>query len=241
MTHGTKDWGTARGDVFILTDDLAELADRLYSIDVYDRRGTVVYMDDFSRGLGNWQTATGGAGAAVALSTAYPKWPPFGVKLTAGSSLSRYAKISRYMDNWGADAMGLEVSVAFGSDFSVFTLMLYLYDGANVHYAACQLNDVDGKVYYVDEDGLSREAGDWQHSDVALPPYVTMKMVADFSTDKYIRLMVDRVEYDLSAYSMQVVANTSYRLLYAAFNHVGRSGSNDYCYVDGVILTQAES
>ncbi len=240
MPHGTPDWGGLVGDTYILSEDLAELAARIFSINTYDRRGKVVWWDDFRGGMNGWTTATSGTGAAVALSTAHPKWSPFCVKMTAGSDTLRQAYLLRYLGEWGVDAIGFELSVAFPTAFSSFYCGLGLYDGVTHHQAACILSDVNDKIYYNDEDGASQELDDLMLTTPDGVPYITMKLVADFTEDKYVRFMVDRDEYDLSAYSLYAAANTTYRYLLIAARLTGRAGENDYCYVDGVIVTQEE-
>jgi len=241
MVHGTKDWGSARSDIFILEDDLAELASRLFSINVYDRRGNVIYLDDFRHGLGCWQSTLSGTGAAVALSTTYPKWSPFCVKLTAGSTVGHYAKLSRWMDNWGANAFGLEVSAAWPTHFSSFYITIEHCDGDTIHMGSMELCDYESKMYILGTTGSYVELTDFTPPPLPDVPYSTMKLVVDTSTDEYVRFMLDGTSHGLSTYSLYTAGAATYRYLSVWVNLVGRQGQNDYCYVDGVIVTQGES
>ena len=55
MAHGHPDYGGAAPLATVYTlQDLAELAARLGSIDVFDRRGNVLLLDDFESGIKKW-------------------------------------------------------------------------------------------------------------------------------------------------------------------------------------------
>ena len=63
MARSGPDWGLRGGKatVFPLTD-MAELAARLRSIDVYDRAGDVIALDDFQSGIDQWEHSGSGSG-----------------------------------------------------------------------------------------------------------------------------------------------------------------------------------
>jgi len=56
VAHGTPDWGVTAGarTVYQMTD-LGELAVRLGSIVTHDRRGDVIFLEDFEEGMGRWR------------------------------------------------------------------------------------------------------------------------------------------------------------------------------------------
>ena len=72
MAHGAPDWfGTTPQGMVHRVADLAELAARLGSPDVFDRRGNVLFMDSFENGQNNWSH-----GALVGVSNYFNwRWP----------------------------------------------------------------------------------------------------------------------------------------------------------------------
>jgi len=241
MARGTPDWSLSPYDIHILREDLAELAARLSSINVFDRRGNVVWMDDFARGKGAWNAKTYGTSAAVVLETSHPLWPPYCVKLTGGSDSTRKAVLEKYLAGWGAGGLGLEVSVAFPTSFDKFEVTFWYQDGALSHYAVVGLSDTDDEIYYKDAATTSQKIDDLLIRQNAVPNYNNLKLVIDPDTNKYIRLILNSTEYDLSAYSFLDGALVTGPTIYVALSLVSRSGQNDHCLIDGIIVTQGEA
>jgi len=241
MAHGTPDWGHSKAvTIYPLTDDLAELAARLGSIHIYDRRGNVIWLSDFADGLGPWEILELGTGAAVALETTLPKWPPNCVRLTGGSDDGEEARITNHLNPQTLGKLGLEVSVAFITTFNYFRMRLTYYDGTAHHQAAIELNDTDDKIYYLDENGIYVELDDLPDVVASAGLYHTLKLVADFSTDQYVRFLMNQNSYDLSAYSFYEAAIVDTASLRVELILCSREGENDYCHVDGVVVTQNE-
>lgn len=241
MPRSYPDWSNVRREVsYILREDLAELAARLGSVDVYDRRGSVVWWDNFAQGIEAWTTATAGTGAAVALSTTTPHWPPFCVRLTAGSTGGRYAGIGRNLAPMVSERIGLEITVGFATLFDVFDLYLIHQYVESATRSVVRLSYTDQKVYCADENSVFQEIGDLPTILWAEFCYHNLKLVVDFSAGKYVRLLLDDVLYDLSAYGLEVTADVYYDHIDCAFYHYARAGQNDYCLIGSVIVTQDE-
>lgn len=241
MAHGTPDWGHGKQiTTYALVDDLAELAARLGSIVVYDRRGDVIVLDDFSKGLEAWNLTTSGTGAAAVLETTYPRFPPFCVRLTGGSTTGWSASMYRYFSPLVLGGLGVEVSVAFLTEFDRFDLNLWYRDGTTLYRCDIRLDDVNDEIQYLNSSGAYTKLADLPALWTTVGAYHSIKLVGDFSTEKYVRLLLDLTEYDPSAYALYSVAQTGYPFVYLAFGLTSRDGQNDNCRVDGVIMTQNE-
>lgn len=241
MAHGTPDWGFGKtATVHVLTEDLAELAARLGSINVYDRAGHVVWWDDFRKGMGAWRSATDGTGAAVALSTTYPKWPPFCLKLTGGSDSSRFAEVYKYFPPQVEGKIGVEVNVNFLTDWDEFYLEMRVDDATIIHTARIRLSSANDKIYYLDSDEAWQELGTLASLINVFGGYHNLKLVADFSTDLFTRLLLNATPYTVSSYSLLTTADPGAPGFRIWMQLVSRSGENDNCNIDGVIVTQNE-
>jgi hypothetical protein len=219
---------------------MAELAARLGSIDVYDRRGNVIWMDDFSKGKGAWAEGLYGTGAAIAIDTTYPKWPPFCLKMTGGSDAGRSCQIFNHVAPQVLGPVGLETSVAFFNAFSALRIAIIRYDGTNRYHAQIELNDASDKIYYYDSDGNYTELDDLPDLKDDYGEYHNIKLVTDLSTDTYVRFLLNQTSYDLSDYSMFSEANTEAAKVLVRLYFYSNTGSNAICRVGGVIVTQNE-
>lgn len=241
MAHGTPDWGFIRQEtIHVLSDDLAELAARLGSIHIFDRKGYVILQDNFNNGLASWLPVLDGTNAAVELSTVYPFWPPYCLKLTAGSSGANKAEVRNYLAPVPKGKLGLELRVSFPTAFNTFTIQLTLVENAVWHHARIRLDYTDDKLYYRDATGAYQEVADLVSVVHTVGLYHNLKLVADFSTDGYIQLLFDDTDHDLSEYTFQSFTETATSQLRVFFEFLGREGQNDYCLIDGVIVTQNE-
>jgi hypothetical protein len=241
MAHGTPDWGFGLlQTVHSLSDDLAELAARLGSIHAFDRRGYSIWFDDFRRGIDTWRQETGGTGASVELDTNYPHWPPYAVKMVGGSDGTRQAAIYQYLAAVPAGNLGLEVSIAFPTAFDYFVAHLTLVENDTWHHARVKLDYANSKIYYRDGDGTWVELDDLPTlvSDYGL--FHALKLAANFEDNEYIRLILNENSYDLSSLTLQELEEAYVSHLLIILQFFSRSGQNDYCYVDGVIVTQNE-
>jgi len=241
MSHGTQDWGGKQLDtVFILTEDLAELAARLGSVASWDRRGRVLWLDDFSGGIAAWYAYSYGVGAATEVSVSYPKWPPFCAKLTGGSDAGGVAGLYGYLGPIATGKLGLEASVAFFTAFDYFRMEFEYYDGANWHGSGLEISDTNDKLYYIDSDAAKQELDDLLGLTSLYGRYHSIKLVVDFTDDVYVRAKFNQSNYDLSTYALRNVVDATSPYLFLQFYLIPRLGNNDYCQIDGVILTGDE-
>lgn len=241
MSRGQPDWGFGRVQtVHVLSEDLAELAARLGSIHTYDRRGYVVWSDDFAGGIGAWVTTSDGAGSSVAASTVNPKWPPNCVKLVGGTGGDRSAQIANQFGAIISGVCGVEFSIDLLTDFYECRIGLALDAADGARQPAIKLDGTTDKIYLLNGVGFWEEIADLPilfHSTIG---YHNLKLVVDFDNDYYVRFMLDDVEYDLSAHAIHNTVTFGRHRLRARVFYKSRSAGGDYCYVDGVIITQNE-
>lgn len=241
MAHGTADWAGRRLEtVYTFSGDLAELAVRLSSIVSYDRGGRVRWLDDFNKGIGAWQQETYGTGADIVVSPSYPKSPPFCARLTAGSTDIHAAVISRYVAPHPLTTLGVEASIAFLSRFDHFIANIYYYTGTEYYQAAIQLDDDDRKIKYQDDAAAWQTLDDIPDLALTYGLYHSFKFTVDLENLKYIRCLFNENSYDMSTYGLYTFASTSGPYILVRLYFSGRSGENDICHIDNVILTQDE-
>lgn len=218
----------------------AELAVRLGSIVSYERRGQVIWMDDFEAALLKWDTDMYGVGAAVALSTASARNGGQSVKLTTGNAVGDFAAIGRITYLPPSTRLGVECSFAFENEIEKIVLGFYIYDGVKWYFPALVYRPLTDELQYCSgfETYTTIQSGlDFYPHPLA---YSTFKLVVDWTTKKYVRAFVNGVLYDLSAYDMFSITYAETPRLVSFVEVWNGSAGNHYVYADDFILTQNE-
>lgn len=202
MAHGLKPYGrTAALSTVYGVQDMGELAVRLGSIDSFDRRGNVVFMDDFENGtLGKWLQDLLGAASGIALSTLYSRSGAFSVRLTAGVVANDYARIQHLAPYPVLSIVGSEGWFTIPTaNNGYLTFGFYLFDGVNLNNYLVRYNPSTGNVDVLIAGFV------WQNFAVGLASvgngyFFGFKLVADLITGRYVRCIINEVEYNLSAF-----------------------------------------
>lgn len=217
----------------------AELAARLGSPITYDWRGQVLYLNTFENGIGAMRSVASGTGASVSIVPDFALTGGYTCKLVGGSTPLTYAQIKVYISGPPSGRIG--GMARFGPDGAGqgFAVVLTLVIDGYVYVGGVRINLVTDDIEYYDPGG-----GYTKLADVALYKlryyWYGVKVVVDFTTKKYVRVMFGRTSWDLSALDLaQGVAATEEYLTATCEVH-SRSGYNDTVYVDSFILTVNE-
>lgn len=218
----------------------AELAARLGSINTFDRRGNIIWMDDFESGVLHWSEQGDGEGKAAVLTTLKALTGGQCCKVTSGSTDIRRGQIRRWLVYPIRKKIGFELSATQPANLASMQIKLTVYDGVHAHVAKIR--------YFVATTTLEYGTG-----DVAYTPFATIgelvqnddvflrwKLVADFEAEKFVRLILNEKEYDMSIYpyyKVEIDTRPHLRLDYAIW---ADSAVNISSYVDDAILTQNE-
>lgn len=241
MPRGQADFGMyAPKTVGATLADMADLAVRLGSIVEYDRRGDVIYIDDFETPKGKYIDASYGTGSKAILDSSVAKSGAQSIKLVTGGTINQYSRTQHYMPLSALGRLGLKVSASLhrmDAFASTFVLWLETYTGTQLVNAKIQI-DVDGGILkYFDENG-------WQTFESGLELYAlysfifhNMKMVIDLDTNKYVRFLIDSLSYDLSAYSLNTSTNTRAPYSVAVFTLTDLYGRVWNCWLDDLVFT----
>lgn len=241
MAHGKPDWNrTAGGLTTYQMDDLGELAARQGSIVTYDRRGDVIYLDDFEGSLLRWEFTPGGTGSAAALSTVAARSGIQSLLLTAGSDGNRNSEVQHLMPLPRVSTIGLEFSFFLPAAIESLEYQMFFSDSINAIIARVRVSDDDDELLF-----LNSGAG-FTVFKTALPLnnglglFHTGKLIVDWQAREYIAFIFDDISYDLSGNALQT---SGLPVGYRSFFRIvltGGAGDNDTCHIDDVIITQNE-
>lgn len=220
--------------------DMAELAARLGSICTYDRRGDVIWLDDFECINIRWNSATSGAGSSVSLSNAASRSGEQSVAISGGTEIDGAALIERYLQIPVLSRIGFEISFTVPKVDSYMLLRLYIFDGEMLHEMYVYYQRSSHGLYLVEPAGVVRlldTVSLFERSSC----FHTIKLVGDYTTDKYIRCCLNNREYDISSYTIIESADTrAPQLCMEVRVENDEAGSNPCYYMDDFILTQNE-
>lgn len=225
---------------------LAELAARLGSPVTFDRRGNVIWFDDFESGLNKWLTYAVGTGAVVQLSAKRCHRGCCSVRLVAGSDSSRYAGLHWDGAFQNVSKLGYEMCWS-GADTDVYGYMtdclawsFYIQDGNNAHVGAI-IYDVKNALWnYIDENCVAQTFLSGYYHMPKTTLFNFFKLVVDPVNNKYTRVLINNAEYDLSDYALYSYADPTYPSIILTFDINSQPGKLAECFVDNVVLTQNE-
>jgi len=241
MPHGAPDWGLTGGKSTTYgSDDLHELGVRLGSIDTFDRRGEVIFHDDFGHGLNFWNVFCSIAGGDATPVITPVRSNPLAILLETPNDSDENQYLTRYQQYPAPGGLGIEASFAPDAETDYIQMNLAIQDNVDTVYYETRIFTGTGifQVHHNDNtwppvyDGLGLYAG--------MPIYITIKLVADTVSERYVRLLVNDVEVDLAAYNGYHlggpgVPHMAVGLLVQTASDIGSD-----CYLDDVIFTQNE-
>lgn len=220
--------------------DLAELAARIWSPVTYDRRGEVVWMELFDYGLANWKTVSWNGTHTFETSEVWTYQGQYALKMMTDGTEDGIAEIHRYLAPPRVNKWGLELTVAAITNFRSITVEFRRQWGTTLHTAFAQIDNENSILEILDEDDDFVEIATIKDIEYASGLFHHLKLVADFDTGMYTRLLFDQNEYDISAYKIALSTGDAYYFNDILIYFIGRTGETDYCHLGRVIVTANE-
>lgn len=241
MPRGQPDFGMyAVKEVAASISDMGEVAARLGSIVIYDKRGDVVDFDNFEEPLLRWRSNNGVGGAVVIHDSASARSSSQSVKLVTPAGAGSSAYIVKKVSILGTKRLGVEISFANVDTFLEFHISGYFYSGTTLSVAELLLDFNSRKLYIFDETGAQKEVATFTKFFQGLFIYYTIKLVADYGTGEYVRLLLGNLEYDISATKLETVDSDIAPFFETTIGVWNRTAAGATMYIDDHIITQAE-
>jgi len=241
MAHGTPDWGVTAGDVTTFQlFDVGEAVARLGSIDRFDRRGDVMFLEDFERTPTTWEFTTSGAGAYAGLTTRTARSGDFALELTCGSTVDELAEAIAHVHYPVVSRVGLELHMRNVDSGEQFTARLGATNADGQQLFAVRLDVTAQTLAYLNSAGGYTVFATGVNVASGGRNIHPLKFVADLATAQYVRVLFDDRAYDLSGIAGRQPAATGTPLTELKFTHQSAAGANPTLVIDDVILTQNE-
>lgn len=219
---------------------LAEMVARLGSPVVYERSGQVYFIDSFEEGLQNWTPVAVGGSSAAAIAVNTKCTGGYSLKITAGGAVGAWQRMIANRGLLPVGKVGFAVAFALPGYVDYLTFRLRYYSSTGYHYGEICLNDATSKVQLwqsgvglvdVADLGMAyRDATNWYY----------VKFTVDVSSGKYVRLRLNSVTVDISAYTMGWWASAAGPHVQIETQIGNRTGYVDSAYLDDILLTFAE-
>uniref|UniRef100_A0A6M3LZR8 Uncharacterized protein n=1 Tax=viral metagenome TaxID=1070528 RepID=A0A6M3LZR8_9ZZZZ len=241
MSHGQPDFGAYAAKVTVGSlADMAELAARLGSIVTLDRRGDVIFFDDFEAPILNWTGKELGVGHEERL---YPDKAFMGsqsVYLDPGGEMGDSTFIVRRFHATPNQCYGLEARKYQVLANAYFNITIWIYTDSKVYKAHWVYNSEEEKLFILDSGGEEKEIAANIKTYRLRDEWFPTKLVIDSLNWKYVRGLFLGKEYDLSDELMEEDTTDVPPCieLFAGVDNV--TGTPTGVLYDNIILTQNE-
>lgn len=241
MVHTLPDYSTKYRLTQVFGNiDNNELAVRLGCPSVYDRRGTVAFIDNFEASVLHWYSDAAPAGSSVALSTESARSGSQSVKALITSEQEGEANIARNLPGFFSDRIGIEAHIYNPGSTGYFEMRLNGYTGSKYYLAGIRLNMNTGSLYYVGTD-LSYYLF---AENVGIPDsyhgFYPFKIVIDISKGEYVRCLWNNIYHDLAGKRFSYDSDTTPALTSILLTYTGLGAGSQIIYIDDIIITQTE-
>lgn len=241
MVHTLPPWTTKYRMVKVFGQiDSGELAARLGGLSRFDRRGAVIWYDDFNENLAKWLATSSGAGASTVLSIERPYFHDSSCKLVGGSTLSKYARLLGRWPEFHSTRVGAEWIFSYKENGDYFELVLDCNSTVTGYYGIIRIDITNKEIQYYDTDVADYVKID----DLTLLEdermFTSLKLVIDRATGKYVRCILPWIEYDLSSHDLVSYGGGASPTTFSRFGIWSSGATNAVAYAGGFILTHNE-
>lgn len=241
MPRGQSDFG-----IYTQTEAPAGIADpgeaaaRLGSINVYDRRGWTVWMDDFEAPVLKWGASFAVGGKKPILESGIFFRGVQCVYFNTPIGEDNRSFIFRNFPLLRRGRVGVELWVCgYTYDPGYLSMLVRVSDGVNQTDGEWRLC-TDTSTLSIVSGGIAIPIATDVYAKPASFLFAPIKLVIDMDTDYYTRLLVGPDEYDISKYPLDVFGGPTSKYLRIMVILVGSDANIMTSYADCFILTQNE-
>ena len=241
MGHGTPDWwGQAPKSTTYALGDMAELAVRLGGISTFDRRGDVLWEDNFANGAADVTVFEDGTDSLVYPVVGGGFSHGIGLCMVTGSIQGDYAMITKKLFFPALGGLGLEIAFSVPQNVKSIRCGIDVYDGTNVTYYAVRYLHTTGQVQVYTTAGGWETIGTPGIEPEGVECRNMIKLVLDTLAGTYVRARYNSHDYDPSAVPPLVVQDSTKPYIVANVMVTNNVEAAVAVAIDNVIVTQNE-
>jgi len=241
MVHTLPDYTTKYKMATIFGQiDTGELAARLGSINLFDRRGHTVLMDDFEAGILRWDSDGAGANHTETINAGAAKSGTQSLKLTAGEGAGGQSWIYKYLGVPVSGKLGAEFSFTVDADTKDITIDFRWLDESKFYRALIKYITATDKFTYENSLGATVDLLTSITLRESTKTFHTLKVVIDTDSLEYVRFIIDNQTKDMSGLGLYPDDDLTAASIYLGINHTSAHADVKSIYVDNIIITQNE-
>jgi len=241
MSHTLPDYTTKYKLAKIFGNvDNAELAARLGACSTMDRRGNLIWYDDFEAAAAVKWTIFTDVGATAALSTDRAWMGNQSMKTVTPAVINNSASLTKIFSLPPERRMGAEFMFCITTEKPVIILGVYGYDGTSNVIGGIKYDHNLEKLYYFNSAGAFIELPLYDSLLITTEHWFYVKLVVDWDTKKYVRLIFSSTEYDLSSIDLRTIASIVKKYITVEIKNMAGTNAAATVYFDNFILTQNE-
>jgi hypothetical protein len=241
MVHGTPDWGGSAPKITTYKlDDHAELAARLGSIVSYDRRGEVLWLQDFTEGGQPFQVAGFGIGGDGYLTCAGALSGGICLCLQTDVLAGDYERVYQHGYYQVEGGVGQEIWFTVAANLRSVRMRVIMYTGVRSYDYQVMYNQITGELSVYEAGGAWPVIGVIAPLDTLYASYHPFKMVFNTITHEYVRVLLVDKEFSargIGCFEAAIVsAKSMISMVYVTAEAAGGCAIN----LDNWIMTQNE-
>jgi len=249
MARGTPDYDNPVNQISTKQIDTAQVTRSILNTNLLDGKGTLYWYDDFHTNLSAWFISNFGNSANPVIDGSFSEAPPSSCKIDGGLINSDSTGLTRYYQMSTPSVMGAEISVFWSSarkaTGNISTgLSLDYFNGTYLLTASIKISQLNSNIQIRDNSG-------WNTILTYDPTYgglqgflwTPIKIVANFITGKYVRLIIGQTTVDISSYNLKSVGtslNGMMDISIFAYNESPTTAPRLYSNIGHCILTVDE-
>jgi len=241
MPHGYPDHGVgAPSSTIYPVLDIGELAARLGSINTFDRRGNVIWLDDFETNLKHWYSSAAPLWTGIEKSDEAARNANYSCKLTTPTAIDTVRYIGKYLPLPTLSKIGFEFSYAMYLDIKYIYCKLSFLHTTGKNEFALRYDRYNRTLAYLNSSGSYTDLSGTPSHNMLYHAWNTIKLVVDYKTKKYVRALLNSFSWDLKDIAGD--SDTAYYTpsLWIETRIQNRSAGEHYVYIDDAIITQNE-
>ena len=215
-------------------------AARLGSIKTFDMRGRLWWMDDFQPTTLHWPTSSVGVGGSQALTNLYAKTKDHSVALVSNTGAGRESQMIRHLSQPRHRKLGIEMSFSALANFGTIEFIIELFEGGDSVQVGLQFDEGAMDINYMDDVGAWINTHMFWADMGSLDLFHTCKIVFDYDTREYIRVLFDDQEFQMPGIPIFAPGLLWDPQMIIRIDNVGDGVNNVAACIDDVIITTME-
>lgn len=240
MVHTLPDYTSKwRSDTPTVNLNVSETARRINPLSSLDDRGRITWFDDCQGAIGNWNAGIF-VGSNAVKTVDRPYFGDTAYRLTTTAAGGSKIYFSRDMDPGVISRYGFEILFAEMGDSQYLDMVWSYMDQTDYLVSELRFDLLNDKIYIDPKNDGTWHLVSSHLFDGNNRTYHHAKWVGDAVTQKWVRLILNGVEFDLSAYDWNRSADGFCGRMGLSINLVNTAATAATMNIGGIMITDKE-